>query len=620
MCGFLVVFQRGVRLDEKRFRESLGKIQHRGPDFTGTLFTDYELNTDRGTERVFAGFGHHRLSVIDLDPRSHQPFVQDGKVLVYNGEIYNYRELKSHLTGEANFFTSGDTELLCRLLSSRGIASLASANGMWAFCFFDPKNGDVVAARDRYGKKPLFVYQDQNTFCLASEISPILEYTRLVPKVDVNQIDTYLMDGMLYPSAGAECYIRDIQQVATGGYLRLDLHRWSSTFTEEPALTLSEDTEEPTDALALKETLESAIQCRLVSDRNIGLLLSGGIDSSLILSVLYALNLHDSVRCFIGDTGTSDDAEYAAKCATQLGIKTDTIHVDYGAATFERFLKICGHQEKPFPLVGNSMAMAEMYARIAQYDITVVLDGTGGDEIFGGYWNRYYRYAVRSAMKHNDSQWLAESEESPYSDPSFSSADCIRSAKNVSATTVSIRDQRQGLAIAEFCSKEMLETECRDPLAEFDGDFTRALAIDTRAGRLSDWIWQNDRNAMMSSLENRSPLLDYRLFRFISTGYRAKFHKQFNKVELRTIFDAFQPLPTQWRIQKQGFRWVAGKFFEQNAHEILTLIDASKILRSRLKVDAFLDKARKDRSYLVSNTTSKMLCVAGLENSMGLSI
>ena len=146
-----------------------------------------------------------------------------------------------------------------------------------------------------------------------------------------------------------------------------------------------------------------------------------------------------------------------------------------------------------------------------------------------------------------------------------------------------------------------------------------ALVKDAAEGRLHEWLWQNDRNAMMYGIENRSPFLDYRLAPFMHSGYRDKFVGAWNKHELRSLFPAFVPLPTQWRRDKQGFRWVYSRFLRQNRKQVLELIASSGILRQRVDVDRLLERARSHDNYLGSSLMERMLCIAGLEQTMGLS-
>jgi asparagine synthase (glutamine-hydrolysing) len=338
-----------------------------------------------------------------------------------------------------------------------------------------------------------------------------------------------------------------------------------------------------------------------------------------VLSVIKSEGLQDGVHCFIGEAGRSEDALYARECVTQLGIKAHIVDLGYDSSSFERFLRMCLHQEKPFPLLGNSMAMSEMYEKISSFDVPVVLDGTGGDEVFGGYWDRQYPFAIGDALARRDRRWLADSARS-------NGGLFWRGLRDRLTAGIDLRKPFRRLiphpsfALEMFCRPEVLKAPSLDPLANREMAFSDALLADIQHGRLGEWIWQNDRNAMMASIENRSPLLDFRLAAFSASGYGSKFVGPWNKHELRKVFDAFTPLPTQWRRQKQGFRWNAREFYYRNAGRLLELIAASRILPERVNVKGFLDAARGNRRFVASRLAPRLLCIAGLEETLGIGL
>ncbi len=595
MCGFVFVVERARPVGEDRLREAAALIRHRGPDASG--FEVFELESSGAPDRscISVGVAHHRLSIIDLDARSDQPFRRRRRTLAYNGEIYNFKALRAALeAGGAAFDTTGDTEVVFELLGMRGLDGLRDANGMWALCHLDEASQRLLAARDRYGKKPLYYYADERTLCFASEIAPILAYLGIRPVLRRAALDTYLAHGWLYPGPCADTHFNGIRQVLPGSFVDCDLRAWNVRTGR--TLDIADDAarEPPADSPA--EMIRAAVLDRLVSDRRVGLLLSGGIDSSLVLSCLVASGLQDAVYCFTGDAGKSEDADYARRCIEALGIEAERIPLDYEASGMDRFLRVCRHQEKPFPSIGNVLAMPQMYEAIAARDVRVVLDGTGGDEVFAGYWDRHHRFAVRDAQRAGDEDWLRTTRAPP-----------------VSATEVDPM-------LARYCLPEVLRAPDCDPLRELDSGLDDALILDARAGRLQEWLWQNDRNAMLASVENRSPLLDYRLAPFLRTGYRRKFVGEWNKHELRTAFDRLRPLPTQWRREKQGFRWVYGRFFRANRARILELVAASRVLGERVALSALIDAAHKSGGVLTSDLMQRSLCIAGLEATMDMAL
>ncbi len=611
MCGFIVVASRGVSVHEGRFRAAMDSLRHRGPDADGVHAV--ELESSAGAA-VHVRMGHLRLSILDPEARSDQPMVRGEHALCYNGEIYNFRDARAQLETEGvRFGTRGDTEVLLEGLRSHGVAMLDSFIGMWALALLDKAAGEVVLARDRFGKKPLFYAADDEVLIVASEAKAIAAYLGRPLRLKAAVVGQYLRHGYLFPHADGSTAFEGISDVPPGGVVRFNLNSWSATFGrwfDMNAACRRAPSNEP-----LEEIVEDAVLRRLVADRPVGLLLSGGIDSTLILSVLAARGRLDEVRCLVGDTGSSDDAHYATLCAEAVGIQPQTVRLEYGAHTFDRFLKMCRHQEKPFPLIGNAMAMAEMYDSIGATDVRVILDGTGGDEIFGGYWDRYAPYAIAEAFENGDEGWIATADghlaDEPYIHGIFRRAtNSVRAGRAPTAGEPALSE-----IAARYCRPSVLDAATTDNLAHFSGTLAEAMTRDIADGRLSEWIWQNDRNAMMASTENRSPFLDHRLLSQVSRPYDQKFADGWNKIEARRLFDAFRPLPAQWRRQKQGFRWIGVWFLRENAARVLDMVAATPSLREHVDVDAFVDAARTDDAHLTCDLTSRLLCIAGIEQA-----
>ena len=618
MCGLFLILQRNGPVHAQRAHDATRALRHRGPDGIGTADFHWDSCAMPGAAPVHGFIGHTRLSIQDPDQRSAQPFRRGARTLAYNGEIYNYRALRSELAGDGvRFTTDGDTEVLLELLAQGGVRSLNRANGMWAFCLLDEVGGQLHAVRDRYGKKPLFYFHDATRLCLASEIAPILAYLGQAPAMVGADLDTFLCDGWLFPDAAGATHIQNVRQVPAGCAVRFDLATWHGETERyfdlaQYALATTPDAEQ------LAQQMQDAVLSRLVADRRVGLLLSGGVDSSLILSVLHAHGLADQVTCFTGDAGKSEDASYARQCIARLGIQAVNLPLDYSATGMDSFLQVCKHQEKPFPFIGNVLAMPQLYARIAQHDVPVVLDGTGGDEVFAGYWDRYYRFAVAQAKAEGDAAWITSSlAQNAGNGKALAAAQrVLAKTGHAPRSTLAAADDPPGLVA--WLHPDVLQARVNDRLESFFGTLGQALSLDATDGRLPEWLWQNDRNAMMSGIENRSPLLDHRLAPHMYSNFRDKFVGPWNKHELRSIFARFTPLPTQWRRDKQGFRWVYNRFLRANRGAVLELVAASKILPERVHVAAMLDAARADDAYLECSLLQRMLCIAGLEHSMGL--
>jgi len=605
MCGFFQVIQRDKPIDRKVFLNSLSSMRHRGPDAQGYKFEEIQTTTSK----IHIAFGHQRLSILDLDTRANQPFIDDENILLFNAEIYNYKTLKEIYQKKSTLYkTNSDTEVVAKTLSMKNFKDISKFNGMWALSFYDKKSSNIFLSRDRYGKKPLFYYLDENIFCVSSTIKAIKIYLNKIPKFTEKYLLNYLLFGDIFPTDSSQTHFDDINQILPGHHGYFDINKWKiiqNRYFDTCGANYQDDFSQDN----LVKLLKQSVELRLTSDRPIALLLSGGIDSSLILSILHHYNLHENVTVFMGDTGRSDDYLYAKKCVNQLNIKAETIVSDYSSNAFDRFLQICANHEKAFPFNGNAIAMSQMYEEVSKNNIPVILDGSGGDEIFGGYWERHVPFALKDAAQTSQNDWIKSIKE--YNNDK----------KLIQSSSKYLQEES---TLKKFFNpflkiplKKLLEEKPLDPLKNGALDFEGALCKDiSPGGRLGEWIWHNDRNSMMNSVESRSPFLDYELHSFIRSGYQNKFHENWNKYELRKVFDRFTPLPTQYRAQKQGFRWDGKHFFNKNKEQIIELIRKSEVLKEYSNKDFFSNVATQFPKILRSSIGKRFLGIAGVEYMM----
>ena len=555
------------------------------------------------------GFGHQRLSILDLDKRSNQPFFDNDNILVFNGEIYNFDELKSKYKREGiEFQTSSDTEVVAKTFSLKKFDKISRFNGMWALSFYDKKDKKLFLSRDRYGKKPLFYYLDKDILCISSTIKAIKEYLNINLVFREKYLLNYLIYGDMFPTDEELTHFENIKQILPAHNGVFDIKKWKieqNRYFISPKSDLDKDFSENN----LIKKLKNSVELRLNSDRPIALLLSGGIDSSLILSILHHYGYDKRVHVFMGDTGRSDDYKYAKACVKQLNIKADTITSDYDTDAFDRFLRICKHHEKAFPFNGNAIAMSEMYEKVSDFGIPVVLDGSGGDELFGGYWERYIHFAIKEVISNGDVEWLETIRKSNPNKKEILNHQTYPHKEFVLKKALN--------PFLKLSIKQLANIKTLDPLRNKILGFDEALYLDTApGGRLGEWIWHNDRNSMASSVESRSPFLDFELHSFIYSGYKNKFSKNWNKYELRKIFDKFSPIPTQWRAEKQGFRWDGKHFFYNNKEQIIEVIRKSEVLKEYMNRDLFCNFADYFPKLFKSSFAKRALGIAGIEHMM----
>ena len=223
MCGFFQVVQKQKPIDRERFGKALETMHHRGPDATGTLFETLKLSDGNA---LHIGYGHQRLSILDLDPRSNQPFSEDHCTLLYNGEVYNYKALRETYRQAKPFHTDGDTETVLRALSLEGESAVNTFNGMWALSMTDRQKKYALLSRDRYGKKPLFYYLDEEVCCISSTIKAIQVYVGLTLDFHQEVLTNYILKGTMFPSASEKTHFQNISQVLPGHNARFDFEKW----------------------------------------------------------------------------------------------------------------------------------------------------------------------------------------------------------------------------------------------------------------------------------------------------------------------------------------------------------------------------------------------------------
>jgi len=380
MCGIAGIFHgNGQPVELPVLSSMAAALAHRGPDGQGARLL--------AAEGIHLGLGHTRLKVIDLSPAADQPMAnEDGSVwLVFNGEIYNYRELRAQLISEGcRFRTSSDTEVILRLYEQVGERCLERLDGMFALAVWDRRARRLLLARDRVGKKPLFYWTGPTRVAFASEIKALLRYPAVTPEVDTDVLPAFFQCG--YAPTPATFY-RSIHALPPGHLLSVDEH---GRTTERPYWNLSvpplaaPSRDSFADAAArVRELLTAAVRRRLIADVPLGAFLSGGLDSSIIVGLMSQLTTQP-VRTFsIGFAGDAyfDETRYARLVAQRF----KTTHTEFivEPASFDLIDRLVWHHDGPF--ADSSALPTYVLSRLTRAHVTVALTGDGGDEVFAGY-------------------------------------------------------------------------------------------------------------------------------------------------------------------------------------------------------------------------------------------
>lgn len=464
-------------------------LAHRGPDDKGSFI---DAN---GT----VALGHRRLSIIDLTSSGQQPMsTPDGRLtIVFNGEIYNYLELRKELKGYGiEFQTRSDTEVLLRAYDVWGIGALDRILGMFAFAIWDSQNQSLVLVRDRIGKKPLLYFREGTSLAFASELKALLAFPQFKAKLDPRGVELYLALG--YIPAPFSVF-RNVQKLQPGHYIRfqngrIENHRY--WFPEEANACSLGSTN-----LRIRELgdiFRDAVRIRLRSDVPVALFLSGGIDSAAIATECCEQNhkVHVFTATFDYD---STDLPYAIAVARHLGLDQEIIHLD-GNGIRDEIHNIVWHYDEPFADTSN---IPSYYIAKAAKEFKVVLNGDGGDEAFGGY--EHYEY-VGLKQKLKLIAAIIGLKDGGNRDPwqvYFQSKTLFRRHRRVA-----LLDGRADFdcTVTRFINEDPFLHACPPSDA-----LHRALWADRHIYLAHDLLFKMDIALMAHSIEGRSPFLDHRL-------------------------------------------------------------------------------------------------------------
>ena len=382
MCGINGIYSL-KRIDKlsSRIREMNRSVMHRGPDAEGM-----EIFSDQ------VGFGHRRLAIIDLDSRAGQPMKSNSgaTIIVFNGEIFNFREIRSSLEEEYDFNTNSDTEVLIAAYEVKGLDwLLEEINGMFAFALYDNLQDKLYLVRDRLGIKPLFYHYKDATLIFSSEIKGILRSGLVEAELNPKSIDDYL--GYRYVRE-PDTFFKHIYQVKSGSYLFFSskLRVLEKLYWDLPALNFESNYNETSIIEKSEYEIVKAVDRWLISDVKLGAYLSGGVDSSLTTAIISNSVGNNLDTYTIGfEQKGFNEFEFARKVASRY----QTNHHEFSISMdeyFDEWYRLIDFKDEPLA-VPNEIPLAVMTTKLSS-DITVVISGEGADELFGGY-GRIFRSA-----------------------------------------------------------------------------------------------------------------------------------------------------------------------------------------------------------------------------------
>jgi len=518
-------------------------VNHRGPDDSGLW------------EEAGIGLAHRRLSIIDLSSYGHQPMVSscDRYVIVFNGEIYNYLELREELRALGEIFEGhSDTEVLLAAYRRWGEDCLRRLNGMWAFAIWDKKERSLFCSRDRFGKKPFYYTASRDGFFFASEVKALLAAKVVKPEVNLTSLADFAAERV--SDHTRQTMFKNVEQLRPGEWMKL----CNKKMIKGAYWSLEDDVKRKLGDLKvtdIQELLADAVKIRLRADTDVGVLLSGGLDSSAV-TCLAASNRDSQIHAFCTvDTPPVDEAEGIHHVAAMY--PNVVVHQDKMSAQnfYEELNRCIWHQEEPFA-DGSMVAHFRLMKIASASGVKVLLTGQGADEIFAGY-PGYLAIQLAGYLK------------------SFQLAEFMNSYRAMRR----VGEPLSLKSVAGYClplsmsgklryrrsrnSVDWLIPECREisvpvgsglSFGRGEDALDRALRDAIQNRTLPGFLHYEDRNSMAHGVETRLPFLDYRLVTAVlASGSKVKTQGGVTKAQLRDAMADVVPAKIVRRTAKTGY-------------------------------------------------------------------
>ncbi len=565
MCGISGFIDFNKKITRQQLTSACNSLNHRGPDDGDTAFIE--------TAKAIIGLGHRRLSILDLSRLGHQPMYSDDKqvIIILNGEIYNFKEIRSRLeTRGYQFISNSDTEVIIKAYQEYGMECVHHFIGMFAFAIYDKRLQKIFLCRDRAGVKPLYYYFADGCLLFASELKAFHQYPVFKKEIDPKAVSLYLSYGYIKEPY---CIFKNTHKLSPGHYAILDiksqqlqLHQYWNVldYYNKPIIKIGE--KEATDQL--EKLLSSAFEYRMVSDVPVGVFLSGGYDSSLVTAILQKNSMNKIKTFTIGfKEDKYNEAVYAKEVAGYLG----TDHHEYYCSIKEAqeiITTLPYYYDEPF---GDSSAIPTMLvSRFAREQVTVALSADAGDEIFAGY-GRYDQLLKIKKIKQYIPSFLVNGsskilQKLPANHSRYAKMGEILSSE----TDVDISDSLSRHFTYKQVNALLNNTEkFKDRLIDLyniplKSDFINTvLAADYKTYLEGDILTKVDRATMSVGLEGREPFLDQRIVEWAAQlPSSLKYNKGCKKYLLKKLTHRYLPVNMMNR-PKMGFgipinKWLKG--------------------------------------------------------------
>ena len=572
MCGIAGFLDFAGGMDEGLLREMSGTLRHRGPDDSGVLL-------QKGVAAV-VGLAHQRLSILDLSEAGHQPMILGHLSIIFNGEIYNFRDLRTELQESGHSFTTEtDTEVILHAYSEWGIDCVQRFIGMFAFCLHDDRAKRIYLVRDRAGVKPLFVYRSNTFWLFASELKAFYACEQFSPEVDQAEVIPFFDYGYVRDN---RCILKDCEKIDAGEYWEVMLEtqevrkqKYWSVYDCYRAPKLEIGYSEAVDEL--ESLLNSACNYRLVADVPVGVFLSGGYDSTAVAAILQSGRSSRISTFTIGFTEGNDEAPFARETAQRLGTDHHELYCSEKEAQ-DLIPELPTVFDEPF--ADSSAIPTILVSRMAREHVKVALSADAGDEVFCGYDAYRKLYARMQRIGHIPRPLRPALKRLGQGIAAFvprtgnSLAHRLGGLSQALSENNSVTGQKLhafSRQLPAYYRNNIIEDYVDSAYLSYEPKFDDgqdgiegAMASDFATYLKDDILVKVDRATMSVGLEGREPLVDHRLLEFaarLPLGF--KYDGNVQKRILRDVVHRYVPAETMQR-PKTGFslpiyRWLRGE-------------------------------------------------------------
>ncbi|WP_127844471.1 asparagine synthase (glutamine-hydrolyzing) [Psychroflexus aestuariivivens] len=598
MCGLVGFVDIKQKSTEAHLRAMVGTLKHRGPDSQDHLLLK--------RSNYYIGLGHARLSIIDLTSVANQPMQFEHLQIVFNGEIYNYKEIKDELKELGHHFnTSSDTEVILQAYKVWGKQAIHKFIGMFAFAIYDQQNNELFLCRDRAGVKPLFVYQHEHLLLFASELKAFHEHPLFKKDLNINAVHAYFDFGYV-PSP--HCIFKNCYKVNAGEYITYNLNNlelkkkkyWSidTYYNKEKSKISYEEAKHE-----VHELLKSSYAYRMVSDVPVGVFLSGGYDSTSVAAILQNKSEKPIKTFTIGFKEGNNEAPFAKETAKYLG----TDHYEYYCTEKEAqelIPDLAYYYDEPF--ADSSAIPTTLVSKFAKQEVTVSLSADGGDEIFAGY-SQYWRFPEKmrklskwSLFQNKWTSGLLKGISSVMPNNQERPKHILESLSNNfkgKGEKLAVELYESARKMPNFHTRKLFNTQA-NPKLGFEiantnlESIEQLMIVDYQSYLHNDILTKVDRATMTHSLEGREPMLDHRLAEYVARlPIDFKYNNGISKRILKDIVHDYVPKSMMER-PKTGFS-----------------IPVLKWLREDLSfyVDEYLSKEKLDQVEIINTEYALLL-------------